>query len=108
MNKNKSESRKEAASNRHLVFRLTNWRCALCNELHPYTLEAHHVDPVKNDGHGGVDNLVGLCPNCHSVVEKLKSNLIDDPNFHDWIRERYREDGYNLAAKIAGYTWGNE
>jgi len=51
-----------------------NYRCVLCSE--PQTqwlkLEIHHIVPRSLGGSNDLDNLMPLCPNCHS---KLYSNV---------------------------------
>jgi hypothetical protein len=32
----------------------------------PLTLDIHHLDPVSNGGSDAPDNLLALCPNCHT------------------------------------------
>jgi hypothetical protein len=58
-------------------------------------MECHHLKSAGKGGGDDHDNLIALCPLCHSVVEKLRGSLCDNPNFQDWIMERYGEDGYN-------------
>lgn len=54
-----------------------NYRCAKCGwgEINPYTgrlpLEVHHVD--GNWQNNTEDNLVILCPNCHSLTPTYKA-----------------------------------
>lgn len=94
METNKRLSRLDAQVSRPEVIRRSGGKCELCGDYQPWTLESHHIVPVNKNGDGFVSNLITLCPNCHSVIEKLNTSTIDDPNFHDWIRARYGEDGY--------------
>lgn len=68
-----------------------------------YIAEAHHVVSVEKGGDGWEDNLLFLCPNCHAIVEKMKTSAIEDPRFHDWIRATWGEDFYLAAGAAAGY-----
>jgi len=34
------------------------------------TLDVHHLDPVSQEGKDTPDNLIALCPNCHSMHHK--------------------------------------
>jgi hypothetical protein len=46
------------------------YRCAVpgCRKI--LTLELHHIDPVRGDGENAPDNLIALCPNCHTMLEQ--------------------------------------
>lgn len=46
-------------------------RCFICAEDNPHVLEEHHIIPRRHGGTDGPDNLVTLCANCHSAIEKL-------------------------------------
>jgi 5-methylcytosine-specific restriction endonuclease McrA len=47
-----------------------NYQCVLCSE--PQTqwlkLEIHHLIPRSLGGSNDVDNLMPICPNCHSKI----------------------------------------
>ena len=87
--------RNDAQFYKPFVLKRAKGYCELCSDFHPFTLECHHVIPVEKGGDGCEDNLIALCPTCHAVIEKLKSITMDNPRFHDWIQNRYGEDGYN-------------
>ncbi|MFL5690459.1 MAG: HNH endonuclease [Ktedonobacteraceae bacterium] len=46
------------------------YRCAVPRCRTILTLELHHIDPVREDGENAPDNLIALCPNCHTMLEK--------------------------------------
>lgn len=46
------------------------YRCAVPTCRTILTLELHHIDPVREDGMNVPDNLIVLCPNCHTMLEK--------------------------------------
>jgi hypothetical protein len=46
------------------------YRCAVPTCRTILTLELHHIDPVRVDGQNTPDNLIALCPNCHTMLEK--------------------------------------
>lgn len=60
------------------LFNKYNYRCAKCGwgEINPYTgrlpLEVHHID--GNWQNNTEDNLVILCPNCHSLTSNYKAS----------------------------------
>lgn len=59
--------------------------CQLCGNPAPFYdknkrpyLEAHHVVRLADGGNDSIDNVVGLCPNCHRKMHHL--NLKEDVN----------------------------
>jgi hypothetical protein len=46
-------------------------RCFICGEDNPHVLEEHHIIPRRHGGADDPENLVTLCANCHTAVEKL-------------------------------------
>lgn len=51
---------------RHLVLHEAGYKCAnpTCRQV--LTVEIHHLDPVSDGGPNTPENLLALCPNCHS------------------------------------------
>lgn len=47
------------------LFQLAGHRCTICRA--PW-LEVHHIDGLGEGGQTSFDNLVALCPNCHTRV----------------------------------------
>lgn len=45
--------------------------CFICGEDNSVVLEEHHIVPRRYGGTDDEENLVTLCANCHSAVEKL-------------------------------------
>lgn len=43
--------------------------CVGCG-IRPQACDAHHIVPWEHNGHTGMDNLVLLCPRCHTKVHK--------------------------------------
>lgn len=52
---------------RHLVLTEAGFKCASPVCRHILTLELHHILWVKDGGPSTVENLLALCPNCHSL-----------------------------------------
>jgi septin family protein len=66
----------------------TMFKCSICeNES---TLEYHHIKFVSEGGNNAKENLIVLCPNCHSHVHKRKINpdLLKRIKEH-WISRRF-------------------
>lgn len=56
-------------------------KCLFCNETQ--VLHTHHIVPRRHEGSDKEENLVTVCPNCHSKLE----NLYDD-RFYSKIQEQ--------------------
>jgi hypothetical protein len=52
---------------RNLVLMEAGYKCANPICRHILTLELHHIVWVKDGGENTADNLLALCPNCHSL-----------------------------------------
>ena len=39
-------------------------------------VHAHHIKSVANGGNASLDNLLCLCPNCHSLVQRLPEDVL--------------------------------
>lgn len=52
---------------RQLVLLEAGYKCANPACRHIITLELHHIVWVKDDGDNDPNNLLALCPNCHSL-----------------------------------------
>ena len=52
---------------RQAVLLEAGYKCANPVCRHILTLELHHIVWVKDDGANDLDNLLALCPNCHSL-----------------------------------------
>lgn len=89
---------------RSQVIRDAKGRCACCNFYCPYILEIHHINAIHRGGTSTLDNLVALCPNCHAIAEKMRSSLLDDDRFHDWIRSEVGEEAYERLGALAGFV----
>jgi len=52
---------------RKLVLHEAGYRCSnpVCRTM--LTLDIHHLVPISEDGSDTPDNLLALCPNCHSL-----------------------------------------
>lgn len=87
----KQHSRTMARSNRDFVIARCEGCCEVCGSFQPWTMELHHIVPVKNGGIGDASNLAALCPNCHAVLEVLLNAKDFDDMFLEWLHETYGE-----------------
>ena len=51
-------------------------RCFICAEDNAHVLEEHHIIPRRHGGSNDPENLVTLCSNCHSAIEKLYDDSV--------------------------------
>lgn len=47
-----------------------NSSCPFCNEENVNTFEFHHIIALSKGGTDEIDNLILVCSNCHSKIEK--------------------------------------
>lgn len=45
-----------------------NYKCHRCMDKLPPTKHFHHVKPVSKGGNPSLDNIIVVCPNCHSYI----------------------------------------
>jgi len=65
--KNRSKI-KQATKIRSLLQREINSTCPLCDNIDVEHFQIHHID--ENPGHNHIENLILICPNCHSKITK--------------------------------------
>ncbi len=103
-------SRSISASTRRQVLHEGGYKCAnpVCRTV--LTLEIHHIVPVAEDGSDTADNLVALCPNCHSLHHKGE---ITEDSIRAWkmlllsINEAYDRESVDLLLALdkSGPIW---
>ena len=94
-----------------LLFELANHRCTVCRA--PW-LEVHHIDELSEGGLTAYENLIVLCPNCHTRVHrenvpsktelrhyKLKQEIA----YELPVLSRLTSDERNLLAKAANLSF---
>lgn len=107
------ESRNDAKFFASVVYKRSDCECEICGFHCPLTGEIHHVVSVKNGGGGYPENLVHLCPNCHRLVEKLKSMyrlpFYENPHVDNWLCKNYTDDQIDkIRSLIYEKHWGNQ
>lgn len=65
-------SRNEAAKNRDEVMARCGGNCEACGVYCEGIGHSHHVRRAADFGGGEVENLIFLCPNCHTCVHRLQ------------------------------------
>jgi len=92
-----------SASTRRQVLHEGGYKCAnpVCRTV--LTLEIHHIVPVAEDGSDTADNLVALCPNCHSLHHKGE---ITEDSIRAWkmlllaVNEAYDRESVDLLLAL--------
>lgn len=77
----KGERHPLAPALRKEVERRDFYTCQACglgrdNTLYSAIFHAHHMIPVKHGGPDDADNLIMLCPNCHSLVHSIDEKRV--------------------------------
>lgn len=72
------------------IFRRAEYSCVLCG-WDKSVCDIHHIIGIKNGGTDDMNNLIGICPNCHRVIHSEKEYDISFLNklslgnvFIDW------------------------
>lgn len=73
---------------RQLVLNRDGHRCQLCGNHGSGKLHIHHIMKVKNGGTDHLDNLITVCPKCHSAAD----GKLYDP---DWSANPTSEEQTN-------------
>ena len=71
--------------------------CFICGTRRPNSIETHHIVPRRYGGSDAPENLVNLCSNCHSAIEKLY-----DDSFYDRLGIDEAEISGEGAVDTAG------
>ena len=66
-------STKEWRATRMERIKIDQFKCRRCKEHYPegFSLNVHHIKPLKEDGNDDTENLITLCLYCHQAVEGL-------------------------------------
>ena len=81
---------------RKKVLTRDNYRCVFCNFGTPFEhtiLEVAHIKPRAKPGYGNnkQENLISLCPNCHTLMDRLECICMDPETFEILVRPGYEE-----------------
>ncbi len=67
------------ANRRAVIWWLQDQQCGRCRkELEPDTGHVHHMRPLSGGGDNDLDNLVGLCADCHALLHPEVTDLNGD------------------------------
>lgn len=67
-------------------------KCAMCKkELSTKEFSLHHIIPREKGGQNNIDNLIGLCGQCHDIAELKELSRDDIINYYTKIRIKKKE-----------------
>lgn len=66
------------AQRRNAIWWLQDDRCARCGRSHNNEGHVHHIRPLAKNGDNTLDNLVGLCADCHALLHPRVTDLNGD------------------------------
>lgn len=90
-----------SASLRQQVFELYNNRCYICGFSIHTILRVHHRVPVSLGGTDEIENLVLLCPNCHTLVHLFSSQRFDSREISGFLTSEYSQGAIEQITKLS-------
>ena len=88
---------------KELVKRIAEGKCQYCGEIAPFIdkngepyLEEHHVTWLARGGSDTIDNVVAVCPNCHT-----KAHVLDDDITKITLEEVAKQNVKRLKRLLA-------
>lgn len=105
----KRQSRADAKYFRDAVRKRSNGKCEICGFFCHPIMNIHHVKPVSKGGNGYPENLIALCPNCHTTIHRLKDTEKNGDEkglalIGSWIEIIYPFEQMKLLGSIAFET----
>ena len=70
------KKRKLSESLKKVIASEQEWKCKTCQEVLPPSYQVDHIIPHSISENDNKDNLVALCPNCHSVKTQIEIKRI--------------------------------
>jgi len=89
------------ASFKQRVLKLHNNKCYVCGFSIQTILRIHHRIPVSLGGTDEIQNLVSLCPNCHTLVHRLSSKRFDGQKVLEFLAPEYSQKASRRIAKLS-------
>lgn len=83
-----------------LLYQLAGHRCTICSA--PW-LEIHHIDELSEGGRTEYDNLIVLCPNCHTRVHS--ENIPSKRELRLYKRKQEIASELPILARISKPEW---
>ena len=102
-------SRADAKYFRDAIRDSSRGRCEVCGYFCHPILHIHHIKPVSKGGEGMPNNLIALCPNCHTTIHRLKDTEKDGNErglelIGSWVNMMFPPDQARLLGSIAFET----
>jgi hypothetical protein len=90
-----------SASLKHQVREKYNSRCYACGFSICTILRVHHLIPVSLGGTDKTENLVLLCPNCHTLVHLLSSKRFDNREVSDLLVSEHSQEAIGRITELS-------
>ncbi len=89
-----------------LLIKLRGHQCEKCKLTEwlnmPINLEVHHIDGNRNNNH--LDNLILLCPNCHSYTPNFTKSFKKSKTDEEFIAALNAHNNIHQSLKFLGLT----
>ncbi|GIV98814.1 HNH endonuclease [Roseiflexus sp.] len=83
------------------IFELYGSRCYACGFSIHTILRVHHRIPVSLGGTDEIENLVLVCPNCHTLIHLFSSQRFDGREVSGFLRAEYSQEAIERIAKLS-------
>jgi hypothetical protein len=83
------------------VFKQYDNKCYACGFSIRMILRVHHIIPMSLGGTDEIENLVLLCPNCHTLVHLLSSKRFDNREVSSLLVPKYNQEA---AERITTFS----
>jgi len=90
-----------SAAIKQQVLDLFGNRCYACGFSIHTILRVHHRIPVSLGGTDEIENLVLLCPNCHTLIHLFSSKRFDGREVSDFLAPEYSQETIGQIAKLS-------
>ncbi len=109
MTDERRQSRADAKFFRDAIRKRSNGHCEVCGFFCHPIMNIHHVKPVSKGGNGMPENLIALCPNCHTTIHRLKDTEKEGDDqalelIGSWIEITYTSEEMRLLGSVAFET----
>jgi len=76
-------------------------RCYACGFSIHSILVVHHCVPISLGGTDEIENLVLVCPNCHTLIHRFSSKRYDGREISDFLTPEYSREAIERIAELS-------
>ena len=98
IDKPKNSRKAIPTSTKSLIFKRANNSCELCNCNIDYILNIHHKRSYAETQDNSYENLILLCPNCHSIIHTIQ-NIKDEKVLVEYLKRIQNENIVNYIRE---------